>query len=100
MFMVMLGDQAIGCIGIRLRGGIWDVYNVIRGVSSIKSAGFMSLALNMIIKFAQGVRSISIQCHAVAGNSAISWYFKNGFEVVCARDGRIIMHHQVGRPSS
>ena len=100
MFMVMLGDQAIGCIGIRLRDGIWDVYNVIRGISSIRSSGFMSLALNMIISFAQGLQSISIQCQAVAGNPAISWYLKNGFEVVCARDGRITMHYHVDRPSS
>ncbi len=100
MFMVMLGDQAIGCIGIRLRGGIWDVYNVIRVVSSIKPAGFMSLAFNLIIKFAQGVRSTSIQDHIVAGNSAISFHLKNGCEVVCERDGRITMLYQVGRPSS
>lgn len=98
MFMVMLGDQAIGCIGIRLQGRVWDVYNVIRGVSSGKSAGFMSLAMHMIIEFAQGVQLLSIHCHAIAGNPAISWYLKNGFEVVCARDGRTTMHYQVGCP--
>ena len=100
MFMVMLGDQAIGCIGIRLRGGIWDVYNVIRVVSSIKSAGFMSLAFNLIINFAQGVQAISIQCQVVAKNPAILWYFRNGFEELCARDARITMHYPIERYSS
>lgn len=100
MFMVMCGDQAIGCIGIRLRDGVWDVYNVIRGISSIKSTGFMSLALNMIINFAQGVQAISIQCQVVAKNPAISWYFRNDFEELCARDGRTTMHYPTERYSS
>ena len=82
MFMVMEGDHPIGCIGIRYRDGVWDLYNVIRGVSTIGSVGFMSLALNYIVVFARDLHSVDIYCFVVAGNLALSWYLRNGFVVV------------------
>ena len=82
MFMVMEGAHAIGCMGIRYRDGMWDLYNIIRGVSSLDSTGFMSLALNMIVVFARDIRPVCIGCEVVAGNPAISWYLRNGFVIV------------------
>lgn len=82
MFMVMERGQPIGCIGIRYRDGMWDLYNVIRGLSSLDSAGFMSLAFNMVVVFAQGIRPICVGCEVITGNPALSWYLRNGFVIV------------------
>jgi RimJ/RimL family protein N-acetyltransferase len=82
LFMVMEANRAVGCIGIRFRQGGWDIYNLIRGVRSTGSAGYMSQALRMVIEYAQGVRSGCVRADVITDNPALSWYLHNDFVIV------------------
>lgn len=87
LFMVMAAEQAIGCIGIRFRNNAWDLYNVIRGVRSSSSTGFMAAGLAVLIAFARGIRPVAVRADVIIGNPAIDWYLRNGFAIV-AKDER------------
>lgn len=82
LFMVMAADQSIGCIGIRFRSDAWDLYNIIRGVHSSCSTGFMATGLAMLIAFARDIRPGAVRADVIAGNPAINWYLRNGFAIV------------------
>lgn len=82
LFMVVAGEEPVGCIGIRFRDGVWDVYNVIRGSDSRGSAGFMSLALAAVIEFARGRRPAAVRADVLTDNPARAWYLRNGFILV------------------
>jgi hypothetical protein len=94
LFMVMEGEQAVGCIGIRLRDEEWDVYNVIRGVRSPGSAGFMSQALAAVIAFARSNRPVPVRADVVAANPALSWYLRNGFVIAAENERSFRLRYQ------
>jgi len=79
MFIIHNGDTTIGCIGIRLLNGAWDIYNVIRG--SEFGEGFMGIALRNIINFAERTHDCPVKAKVKRGNRAIDWYLKNGFVI-------------------
>jgi hypothetical protein len=95
LFMVMGAHEPVGCIGIRFTGDVWDIYNVIRGVESASSTGFMSVAFAMVIAFARGLQKAPVQVDVLADNPAVNWYLRNGCEVV-ARDAHSIRMVQRG----
>ena len=101
LFMVMAAEQPIGCIGIRFRNNEWDLYNVIRGVRSSRSAGFMAAGLASLIAFARRIRPVAVRADVIAGNPALTWYLRNGF-VVEREDTqrhRLIHQNSVSPPS-
>lgn len=93
MFVVMHAAEAIGCLGIRRVDDAWDVYNVIRGVASERSRGFMSQALRMVIEFALGLRCGSVRLEVLADNPAVAWYLRNGFSVAARTPEHLTMLH-------
>jgi RimJ/RimL family protein N-acetyltransferase len=94
MFMVMEGERSVGCIGIRIRDDEWDVYNVIRGVQSPGSAGFMSQALAAVIEFAQTNRVAAVRADVVTGNPALTWYLRNGFVITAGDERSLRLRYQ------
>jgi len=101
LFMVMAADQSIGCIGIRFRSDAWDLYNIIRGVHSSRSTGFMATGLAMLIAFARDICPVAVRADVIAGNPALTWYLRNGF-VVEREDTqrhRLIHQNSVSPPS-
>jgi hypothetical protein len=98
LFMVVAGEETVGCIGIRFRDGGWDVYNVIRGRASRDSAGFMSLALAAVIEFARGRRPAAVRADVLPDNPALAWYLRNGFITVAddERSVRLLYRGKVG----
>jgi Acetyltransferase (GNAT) domain len=82
LFMVMEGDHPVGCIGLRFLDGAWDLYNVIRGVSTKGSQGFMSLSLGLVLGFARRTRQVPVRVEVLPDNPALGWYISNGFAVV------------------
>lgn len=81
MFMVLSGDGCpIGCIGVRLVEGSWDVYNVILGVPEKRENGLMSLSLKDIVRFATNRSKSRVTTKVLKDNPAIDWYIWNGFE--------------------
>jgi hypothetical protein len=94
LFMVMEGDHAVGCIGLRLLSGIWDVYNVIRGVPTRGSKGFMSLALGLVLGFAWQTRQVPVWVEVLPNNPALRWYRSNGFVAVEENARCVRMIHQ------
>jgi len=82
LFMVMQAAHAIGCIGLRFRDGEWELYNVLRGISSDSSKGFMSQALAMVVDFALCTRLAPVRVQVLANNPALAWYLSNQFVIV------------------
>lgn len=95
LFMVMAGDHAVGCIGLRLVNEAWDVYNVIRGVKTRGSTGFMSRALCLVLDFARHTRAVPIGVEVLPDNPAIRWYLSNGFVVVEETSRCVRMIHRL-----
>jgi hypothetical protein len=94
LFMVMAGDHAVGCIGLRFVNEAWDVYNVIRGVQARGSTGFMSLALGLVLAFARHTRPVPIVVEVLPDNPALRWYLANGFVVAEETPRCVRMIHQ------
>lgn len=89
LFMVMEGEHPVGCLGLRIVDGAWDVYNVIRGVPTAGSKGFMSLSLGMVLGFACRTRPLPVRVEVLPDNPALGWYRSNGF-IVVGRDSRCV----------
>lgn len=70
--------QPFGCMGFRLNKDHIDLYNIIRGKSSLHCSMFkaMHVMLNYIIKNFD----LIITCDVLKDNSAVSWYKKCGFD--------------------
>lgn len=81
MFIVLVNQIPIGCMGIRLVGEVWDVYNVILGLEEYGGKGYMSCAFHEMLNFANGCLQIPITLQVLKNNPAIMWYRKNGFNI-------------------
>ena len=95
LFAVMEGGEAVGCLGVRLLDGGWDVYNVIRGRRTPGSRGFMGRALEMAVAFARERRERPVGLVVLAGNPAEQWYRRHGF-VATGRDPECVTMEWVG----
>lgn len=85
LFMIMAGDAPVGCAGVRQRDGGWDVYNVIRGVRTAASRGFMGRGLSLAVAFARERLELPVTAVVLAANPAVAWYLRQGFEIVDRR---------------
>lgn len=79
MFVICNGKHDIGCMGIRLRDGVWDIYNVILGDENFGGKGLMSRAIAMMCSFALANRSVAVTAKVLKSNPALRWYLRNGF---------------------
>ena len=79
MFIVDLNGNAIGCMGIRLLDEVWDVYNVILGLTEYGKKGYMGKAFQQMLIYAQSIRKCPITLQVIKSNPAVAWYKKNGF---------------------
>jgi ribosomal protein S18 acetylase RimI-like enzyme len=91
LFLVMAGDAPVGCVGVRLVDDGWDVYNVIRGVGTAASRGFMGRGLRMAVAFARGRRDLPVTAVVLAANPAVAWYARQGFVIVGRRPESVLM---------
>ena len=91
MFILMLDNNRIGCMGIRLLDNNWDVYNVILGDRDYKGTGLMGRSLQAMLGFARSVRDIPIGLSVLKNNPAIWWYKKNGFKIDCDNPAYLVM---------
>lgn len=82
MFIVLQGNERIGCMGIRLLSGIWDVYNVILSNQKYKGSGLMGRAFQAMLSFAKEKNYLPIELSVLKSNPAIWWYEKNGFNII------------------
>jgi ribosomal protein S18 acetylase RimI-like enzyme len=82
MLIVDVNERAIGCMGIRLLAGEWDVYNVILGDEMYARKGYMGKAFQAMIAFAAAQMFLPITLKVLKHNPAASWYQKQGFEIV------------------
>jgi RimJ/RimL family protein N-acetyltransferase len=81
MYIVEYRSVDIGCMGIRLTGASWDIYNVILGEKEYGGKRIMSRALTTIIKFAQSSTKAPISLKVLQTNSATLWYQRQGFVI-------------------
>lgn len=93
IFIVIVQDEEIGCIGVRLLEREWDVYNVILGKSEYGRKGFMSQALDVVLRFAYAKQSCPIRLNVLKINPAVLWYQKNGFVTLSEGDKHYVMQH-------
>ncbi len=94
MFIVLADNIEIGCIGIRLIDGIWDLYNVILALTEYGGKGLMSRALMDIVHFANLQNFVSITSKVLKKNPAVSWYRKNGFVIISEKEDYYNMLYQ------
>lgn len=81
MFIIISEGIPIGCMGIRLIDGVWDIYNVILGLSEFSGNGLMTKALMEMIQFASLLYSKPITAKILKNNKAIDWYKNNNFSI-------------------
>jgi RimJ/RimL family protein N-acetyltransferase len=82
MFMVTDGEVRVGCMGIRIVDGAWDIYNVILGDARFKGRGLMSDGLQLLCSYALKQQPVPIGIKVLKANPALGWYLRNGFGVV------------------
>jgi ribosomal protein S18 acetylase RimI-like enzyme len=82
MLIVDVNERAIGCMGIRLLAGEWDVYNIIRADEVHAKKGFMGKAFQAMIAFASAHTFLPITLKVLKHNPAVRWYQNQGFEIV------------------
>ncbi len=81
MFIVMVGQVPIGCMGIRYIDSEWDIYNVILGIDDFGKKGIMSKAFQSLLDFANATKQSPLTLKVLKHNPAVAWYQKNGFEI-------------------
>lgn len=91
LFMVMEANETRGCLGVRLNDGEWDIYNVIRGIRTEGSRGFMGRGLNLLVEFARARSALPVRAIVLANNPAIGWYERNGFAIVQRHAESVLM---------
>lgn len=80
LFVILSGDPVIGCLGFRYVDEHIDIYNVIRGVSSVNSKGFMSKALRIMCSYVLENYSGALEAKVLRDNLALNWYERNAFK--------------------
>ena len=93
LFVICHRRLPVGCIGIRMTGAGWDLYNVIRGRSPGSSAGCMSTALAAVIDRARKIEDVPVWAKVLKGNPAAAWYERNGFRIAAHRKTFLLMKH-------
>jgi ribosomal protein S18 acetylase RimI-like enzyme len=81
LFLLELHGRAVGCLGVRVREGSGEVYNVILADASLRRKGLMSAALQSLIVFARDL-SPGITVRVRKDNSVLPFYERNGFVVI------------------
>lgn len=100
MFVVHAGGTDIGCMGFRLRGTDWDIYNVILGNLALGGKGYMGEALRIMCSYAIALRPLRITAQVLNKNPALSWYYRNSFraEAFLADHTQIELDHDAFVP--
>jgi ribosomal protein S18 acetylase RimI-like enzyme len=89
MFIVVAGEEAAGCLGVRVLGDTLDIYNVI-GDERFNGKGYMSRGLRMMTKFAlERYPRRPLRLKVLKNNPAIQWYERNGFQRVGVADDHL-----------
>lgn len=79
MFIVKVLNVPIGCMGIRLVEGNWDIYNVILGDKKYSKKGYMGKALRKMIAHALSQSNLPVRLKVLSNNPAVNWYKANSF---------------------
>lgn len=82
MFVIFFKENRVGCIGFRMIHEVVDIYNVILGESQYSSQGIMKRALDILLNYIMQYYNYDITAKVLKSNPAITWYQKNGFEIV------------------
>jgi RimJ/RimL family protein N-acetyltransferase len=94
MFIAVLDDQSIGCMGIRWLDNAWDVYNVILGRTEFGGRKFMGTAFKIMLAHALSVKVSPITLKVLKQNPSVKWYQKNGFVITAEFDDHYVMTYQ------
>src|SRR4051794_21245168 len=81
MFMVLERGETVGCMGVRLREGQADVYNVILGRPQHRGRGVMAKGLALMCSFARQRVDRTVVARVLKLNPAMGWYRKRGFAI-------------------
>ncbi|MEI2690871.1 MAG: GNAT family N-acetyltransferase [Anaerolineae bacterium] len=96
MFIVIVSELPIGCMGIRYLENGWDVYNVILGETGYGKKGLMSEAFQAMLRFALQQRQCPITLKVLKNNPAVNWYCKQGFGITSTEQDYFLMSFQTG----
>lgn len=94
MLMVEHQGAAKGCMGIRLLGPQWDVYNVILGEPAFGKQGHMGRAFAAMLAMARQQHDLPITLKVLKHNPAVGWYLKNGFTTAFEAEDHYGLHFQ------
>ena len=93
MFIVLVNDIGIGCIGARLIDNEWDIYNVILH-HKYRRKGLMSKALKELIYVVHLYKLIPITVKVLKNNSTVNWYKKNEFVITSKQSDHYCMSYE------
>ena len=93
MFIAVLNETLkFGCLGCRYnKDAGWDIYNVINGLTFTQRKGYMSVALNQLIRFCGCRPQNVISLKVLTNNPAKVWYERNGFTPQATAGGFVHM---------
>ncbi len=86
MFAVEYQGQPVGCMGFRLLESHADIYNVILGETEYGGQGLMGRALRIMCSYIWSNWTQDIQLKVLKTNPAVTWYKRNEFYEISARD--------------
>jgi hypothetical protein len=76
------GTHTIGCLGFRVENETAiDLYNIIRGESSIGDATMKDAMLLLLNYIHKQYPDKKIKCDVIKTNPAVTWYKKCGFDI-------------------
>ncbi len=90
MFVVLVAETRIGCMGFRLLEQKADIYNVIRWEESI-GKGRMGTALRLMCSLIRAHCTSDIGAKVLKDNPAVHWYCRNGFKIESVQES----HYEV-----
>lgn len=79
IFLIVVENFNIGCMGFRRIGDFCDIYNVILGNRQFSKSGYMSHALRIMCSFILEKHNCRISAKVLKNNPALGWYRRNGF---------------------
>lgn len=94
MWIVMVADKAIGCMGFRWISHSWDIYNVISADPEYQGKGWMAKALRTMEAYATRIMPETIMARVLRNNQpALSWYRNQGYFSAEAYDIYFVLAH-------
>lgn len=72
----------VGAMGYRVKDHHADIYNIMRGATSLCAGYTIGQALRLMISYIKYTEKLPVRCLVLRNNPALDWYLANGMDVI------------------